>query len=378
LPHTLRDGGEAGQPSLDLPEVEPDRLLEVLREVTGARDLRFAETPTRLGSGGEAVVDSFRLAAAPPGFGGALVLRRILPLKEPAQVRREAVAHRVLASQGFPVPRVLHAEPSDAALGAPFLVAERLPGRVLLQEVMRPSELAAHPARIPGIAAQALVRVPRLLGGLQARLHRLDPEPLRRGLEDAGFAREAAGFAGRLRRLEERIHEHGLDGLAAGLQWLRAHRPTGERDAICHGDFVFTNVCVEGGDVTGVFDWSSVAIADPAYDVAATLSRLTSNVPGLPALLARLTRLVQRGLARRYLSSYRRAGSAEPACVAYYEAYWLLHELVWSGEQVRAGGVPDDAIEHRWLHPETIDLGVAAFEASTGIRLEPLRSADGA
>lgn len=373
MPHLLHDAEEAGPLALELPEVEPERLLEALRGVSGAPDLRFAETPARLGRGGEAVVDSFRLAAGPPGFRGPLVLRRLLPLKEPAQVHREAVAHRVLASQGFPVPRVLHAEASSTALGAPFLVAQRLPGRVLLQEITRPGELAAHPARIPRLVYQALVRVPRLLGGLQARLHRLDPEPLRRGLADAGFAREEIGFAGRMRLLAERIDDHGLDGLAAGLDWLRANRPTGERDAVCHGDFVFTNVCVEGGRVTGVFDWSSVTIADPAYDVAATLARLKSNVPGLPPLLAGITRLVQRVLERRYLSCYRRTGSAEPARVRYYEAYWLLHELVWSGERMRAGGVPDDAIEHRWLHPETIDLGVAAFEASTGVRLAPLR-----
>lgn len=373
MPQLLDDGLDAGLLGLGLPELEPQRLLEALRELTGARDLSFAETPTPLGRGGEAVVDCFRLAAGPPGFGGPLVLRRLLPLKQPVQVHREAVAHRVLASQGFPVPRVLHAEASSAALGAPFLVAQRLPGSVLLQEIMRPGELAAHPGRIPRLVYQALVRVPRLLAGLQARLHRLDPEPLRRGLVDAGFAPEAVGFAGRMRMLAERIDEHGLDGLAAGLDWLRANRPTGERDAICHGDFVFTNVCVEAGRVTGVFDWSSVTIADPAYDVAATLARLKSNVPGLPPLLAGIVRIVQRGLERRYLSCYRRTGSAEPARVSYYEAYWLLHELVWSGERMRAGGVPDDAIEHRWLHQETIDRGVAAFEASTGVRLAPLR-----
>jgi len=30
------------------------------------------------------------------------------------------------------------------------------------------------------------------------------------------------------------------------------------------------------------------------------------------------------------------------------------------------GAVPDDAIEHRWLHPETIAFGVRRFEALTG------------
>lgn len=372
LRHPLDAAAEEGLAGLDLPAVDPERLLQVLREVSGARGLRFAEHPARLGRGGEAVVDSFRLADGPPGFRGPLVLRRLLPLKEPAQILREATAHRVLASQGFPVPRVLHAEASGAALGAPFLVAERLPGRVLLQEITRPGEVASHPARVPRLAYQALVRVPGLLGGLQARLHRLDPEPLRRGLAELGLD-HGSDFAGRSKQLVARIEEQGLAGLAPGVDWLRANRPSGGREAVCHGDFVFTNLCVEGGRVTGVFDWSSVTIADPAYDVAATLARLKSHIPGLPALLAATTRLVQRGLERRFLSCYRRTGTAEPARVRYYEAWWLLHELVWSGERIRAGGVPDDAIEHRWLHAETIDRGVAAFEASTGVRLAPLR-----
>jgi len=61
--------------------------------------------------------------------------------------------------------------------------------------------------------------------------------------------------------------------------------------------------------------------------------------------------------------------------VQYFEAYWLLHELVWSGARMRAGGIADDDIAHRWLLPETIDRGVAEFQTATGIRLEPLKSA---
>ncbi len=278
--------------ALGLPDVAPDSLLAVLREVTGARALRFAEAPCRLGAGGEAVVDAFRLAGAPSGFDGPLVVRRLMPLKDASQIQREAVVHRVLAQQGYPVPRVFAAEVSSAALGAPFLIAERLPGKVLLQEIMRPGMVAAHPMRIPRIVYEALVRVPPLLGALQARLHALDPAPLRQEIARAGFGEDTTGFDGRLRLLTERIDTHALGGLAAGLDCLRANRPAGGRDAICHGDFVFTNVCVENGRATGVFDWSSTTIAAPAFDIAATLARLKSHVPGMPAWLGAIARAV--------------------------------------------------------------------------------------
>ena len=64
---------------------------------------------------------------------------------------------------------------------------ERLPGRVLLQEISRPAELADHPLRVPRLVYEALARVPRLLGELQAHLHRLDAEPLRAGLRGVGL-----------------------------------------------------------------------------------------------------------------------------------------------------------------------------------------------
>jgi aminoglycoside phosphotransferase (APT) family kinase protein len=370
----LRLGGTRGNP-LELPAPDPDRLLAALSESTGRRDLAFAELPRRLGRGGEAVVDAFRLAGAPPAFAGPLVLRRLLPLKDPAQVLKEAAVHDALAGQGFPVPRVLHADAAPDALGAPYLVMEHVPGTMLLREVTRPAELAAHPTRIPRLVHQALVHVPRLTGEWQARLHGLDAGPLRRALAEAGFAPEESGFDPLLERLAERIDRHALAGLAAGLDWLRGRRPAGGPDVICHGDFVFTNLCVEAGRVTGVLDWSNATLAEPAYDVAATLARLKSNVPGLPRVLARLVRSVQARLERRYLACYRCARPIDSARIRYYEAYWLLHELVWSGERLRAGALPDDAIEHRWLQAETIDRGVADFEALTGVRLEPLRPA---
>ena len=53
-------------PVLTLPPVDADALLGALRHHTGCHDLAFEVAPQHLDSGGEAVVDSFSLASAPP------------------------------------------------------------------------------------------------------------------------------------------------------------------------------------------------------------------------------------------------------------------------------------------------------------------------
>ena len=318
------------------------------------------------------MVDAFRLRNAPARFSVPLVLRRLLPLKDPAQLLREEAVHAALREQDSPAPRVLVVETRAEVIGAPFLVAERVPGRVPLQEVTRPGQLAARPMRFPGLIRDALFVVAPLLGETQARLHDLDPEPLRHHLRAAGIAPESVGFDARLAELTRRVESEQLDGLSPGLGWLHAQRPAPQPDAICHGDLVFTNLCVEAGRLTGVFDWSNVCLAEPAYDVGATLARLSSRVPNLPWAVDRLMRGVQERLERRYLRAYRRRRSLDPERVAYFEACWVLSELTWSGLRLRAGGEPDDAIEHRWLHRATIEAGVERFAAATGVRLAPL------
>jgi len=366
--------------AFELPPVDADRLRQLLRQRLGCEAIGFAEAPTRLGQGGEAVVDGFSLRGLPdPGtpWNAPLILRRLMPQRDPIQLRWEAAVHEALHGLGYPVPRVLAVETDAAALGAPFLVAERVPGEVLLQAVMRPRELARQPQRFPGVIAEALFRVPRLLAESQAWLHGLDPGPLRRGLAAAGLSARELGFPAWLERLASSIRDARLEGLVPGLVWLEHHRPHEPREVVCHGDFVFSNLCVAAGRVTGVFDWSTVALAEPAWDVAATLARLRSRVPGMPPWVDRITQRVQAGMGRRYLAAYRRLAirnglTLDLDRLRYYGAYWILYELTRSGERLRAGLVPGDAIEHRWLHLETIEKGVADFRRLAGVALAPL------
>ncbi|MBW2313509.1 MAG: phosphotransferase [Deltaproteobacteria bacterium] len=357
----------------DLPPVDPGRLRDLLRAHLGSDAIGFSELPTLLGQGGEAVVEAFALRGAEdPRWNAPLVLRRLMAQKDPVQLRWEAAVHEALGELGYPVPRVLHVETDPKPLGAPFLVAERVPGEVMLQAVTRPTELARKPHRFPSLIFDALFRVPKLLAESQARLHGLDPTPLREGLTDAGLSPREVRFDTWLARIGQNLRNADLDGLVEGHVWLERHRPSQSREVIGHGDFVFTNLCVEGGRVSGVFDWSTVGLAEREWDVAATLARLRSNVPGMPPWVDAITRRVQAGMVRRYLAAYEACAPLDPERLRYYDAYWLLYELTRSGERLRAGGEAGEAIETRWLHPETIAKGVREFRELTGVELEPL------
>jgi aminoglycoside phosphotransferase (APT) family kinase protein len=355
--------------SLSLPPVDAPRLVGALRRRLDRPGLELAEGPTHLATGGEAVIDTFRLSGVEPELAGPLVLRRLMPLKDPGQLLWEAAVHEGLAVQGFPVPRVLCVDSDPATIGSAYLVADRIPGEILLQEMLDMPRVIRRPWRIPPLVATALFQVPGLLAETQIRLHALDPEPVRSALRARGLDPAAIGYEARLADLRSRIDSAALTGLGPGIEWLEKRRPVEADPVVCHGDLVFTNLCVEGGRVTGVFDWSFVTLAPPAFDLAASLARLTSRVPNLPRALDLLIQRVQVGVERRYRRAY---GPVPEEALRYYEAYWLLSELSRSGIKLREGIEPNDAIEQRWLYAETIGEGVRRFARMTGVTLSPL------
>jgi aminoglycoside phosphotransferase (APT) family kinase protein len=219
--------------------------------------------------------------------------------------------------------------------------------------------------RLSRLVGEALGTVPRLLAEIQARLHDLDPAVVEGELQARGFTAEEYTEQGRLAETARRVAASRLEGLAPAVDWLDERHPPRVAPVICHSDLLFPNLHVEGGRVTGVFDWSKATLADPAYDVAATLARLKSGVPGLPAPL----RAVQMVVQRRYLSLYGRRRAVDADAVRYYEAAWTLHELIWGVEHRSAGREPTSDVRDRWMHPEVMERGLRRLVELTGRRL---------
>jgi aminoglycoside phosphotransferase (APT) family kinase protein len=305
-------------------------LIDYLRASLGTPALDLDGPPTPLSGGFDTSIYALRLRNAPPPFSGPLVLRVLAPHHDPARARRERAIQNAVAGQGYPAPRVVAVTTDPRVLGAPFLLMEHLPGRVLVD---------AQRIGMGGVLAEA-----------QARLHGLTPRPLLTALDaDPGAGgRATVGFDSYLMLLEARTTRAALDGLKAALNWLRERRPAAGAPVICHGDFHPRNILVASGRVTAVVDWPNTLVADAEFDVAATLNILRFvpvdlvGVPGVVSLLARVARPI---LAARYLSAYRRRRSLDPQRLAYHEVATAMRALVQVGEARQRRGPALGALE---------------------------------
>lgn len=288
-------------------------LVSYLRDALGAPALDLDGVPEPLSGGFDTEVHGFCLRSAPPRFAGPLVLRVFRAHHSPVLVTREQATQNALADQGYPAPRVLLVSVDQAALGAPFVVMERVPGVPLMSRVVG----------MGGVLAEA-----------QARLHALDPSPLR------GTVLDLDGY---LDAMERRVGAASLVGLMPLVGWLRAHRPPPGDVVVCHGDFHPQNVMVDGPAVSGVLDWPNAVLADPAFDVAATFNILRRVPVGVAVRGPRrwLAAGAQPLLAARYLAAYRRRRPVDVGRLAYYEIATALRALVRGGEvRRRAPGAP--------------------------------------
>src|SRR5438477_13073 len=153
------------------------RLLEVLRRKTESPELRYATPPLPVTGGFWADILAVRLTGAPPDLDRDLIVR-IVPTVEAAQ--REAIVQSEVVAQGFPAPPVRLTGMAQDGRGRPFIVMDRMPGRPPLPEIGGPAALA-------GIG-RAAIKLPDLLARTAARLHALDPAPLRRPPDEPGVA----------------------------------------------------------------------------------------------------------------------------------------------------------------------------------------------
>ena len=110
-------------------------LLAYLRSVTARPDLAYDEAPTRMSGGFDATILRFSLQSAPDPFSRPLVLRLFQATATADRAPREGAVQNALAQLGYPAPRVFAAEARIEPLGGPFLIMERMPGRVIGSEL---------------------------------------------------------------------------------------------------------------------------------------------------------------------------------------------------------------------------------------------------
>jgi len=248
-------------------------------------------------------------------------------------VYRQAPLLRALKSAGLPVPGVPWASAADDLLGTPFIVMERLPGRVFVPwEPHR--AFPGEPAFVRQLWLQA--------AGLLARVHQIDWRTTLAGWEaPQPLQAEVARWAPVLRHAQE------PDWLNAGTKLgerLAARLPDGQPIGLIHGDFQPGNILYEDGRACGVIDWELAAIGTQGLDVGwlSMMSDPDAWHPGwrpvCPATPAEL------------VDAYRSAGGQACRDVAWYQAlaHYRLGSIACLNVKLHRTGKRVDALWDRF------------------------------
>jgi aminoglycoside phosphotransferase (APT) family kinase protein len=176
----------------------------------------------------------------------ALILRTGPPDDVHAGMELEAGVQQRAAAVGAPVPHILAADNSPAALGNPYLICDAIGGETIVRRIHRALDDSGR-QRLLRQCAQAL-----------AEIHRADPDGL--GLAESD----------QLLEWRDRLDEMG-DTTAAfewAFRWLAAHRPPPSPRVLVHGDFRMGNLIVDDTGLAAVLDWELVHVGEVYEDLA--------------------------------------------------------------------------------------------------------------
>ncbi|BBZ23855.1 phosphotransferase family protein [Mycolicibacter hiberniae] len=248
-----------------------DRLAGVLEPVLGPVTVEGLRALT-----GGASRATWAFDAVPATGERRSLILRTGPLDEiHASMELEAEAQRAAGEAGAPVPNVLIADNSPAAVGNPYLICDLISGETVVRRIERQLDDPGR-ERLLTQCAQAL-----------AAIHRADPGGIALSAEDQLTACRA--------QLDS------MPDTTAPFEWafrrLAAHRPPPVPAQLVHGDFRMGNLMVSGdGDLAGVLDWELVHVGDGCEDLAwfclrawrfgAPLERAAGGLGGIDALLA--------------------------------------------------------------------------------------------
>ena len=257
--------------------------------------------------GGIAGGGSFVVKGAPQGTG-------VFPRYD--MVIEQWVMQALSVHSAAPVPAAPWVETDPSVLGAPFLVMERLSGRVARDD---PPYTAAGwvldltPEQRARMYDNGLIAL--------AQIHATDPHVLgldfldRPELGASPFDQQVATW----RTCYEQAGRETHPTVQAGFEWIEAHRPGEEPTVLNWGSARLGNLLfADDLSVTGVLDWKMVALGSPEMDLGWWLFvqrhhteglglPLPSGFPDHAATIARYTELT--GHQARYLEFYETFGA---------------------------------------------------------------------
>jgi aminoglycoside phosphotransferase (APT) family kinase protein len=316
-----------------------ENLLTYLKVQLDETSIEYINPPIQLQGGFETQIYKFQLSGASGEFSKPLILRLYPAWFGSGNAIWESTIQEALSAADYPVakPHLLCEDLS--ILGGAFFVMDYLPGE---QMVKAPFE-----------------QVPALLGKNHAALHRIDPDPLVKTIQHKGIDSH-------LLYLDHRYANHNylvkkFSWLRDPIEWLDQNRPTEPEElAVCHGDFHPLNILVQDGQVTGVLDWPGFLIADPALDIANTITLSTIPFKHLaPTLGMEVSSLDFDLFVEGYLNAYRSEKPFDSSHLEYYQVRRCVNAL--------AEGAHGQTV---WRHPLILKDLNDYIQSVTGIQVD--------
>lgn len=312
------------------------KLITYLRDKLDDPTITYDSPLTQVRGGNETAVYQFQLNGAQTGLNQRLILRLYPEYHAAEDAVWESGVQNVLANAGYPVARAYMVCTDKSILGGAFFIMEFLSGE----------SMWTAPIEI----------VPEMLGKTHAALHKLDPEPLIKLLNEQGFDENRYTFRKDFfGALANAVREAELPWARDILDWLIKNRPPEpERLAICHGDFHPLNILIQDGKVTGVLDWH-LFIADPVLDVANTIKLITVYYKHLSGPASES--IDWEMLSQQYLDAYR---TQLPLNITNMDYYRVVQYLV---------ALYDGLVMQTLRHPLIVKDLIEFIHKVTGIRI---------
>ncbi|MGB8406078.1 MAG: phosphotransferase family protein [Mycobacterium sp.] len=222
--------------------MEASAVAAVLKPVLGEVSIEQLRMLT-----GGASRTTWAFSAVTAEHSRALILRVGPPDEPHAGMELEAAASSRAADAGAPVPQVLAAGNSVAALGSPFLICDFVPGEAIVRKIQRALDDDGS-ARLLRQCAQAL-----------AAIHRADPAGIDLSPND-----ELADWRQQLDQMGDTTAVFEW-----AFRWLERNRRTEtEEPVLAHGDFRMGNLIVDGNGLAAVLDWELTHLGSRTEDLA--------------------------------------------------------------------------------------------------------------
>ena len=270
-----------------------DSLVAVLRPILRG-DVAIDNLRTLTGGASRT---TWAFEAVTPDQRRSLILRIGPPDDVHAGMELEARAQAAAAAAGAPVPHVLIADDSPAALGNPYLICDEIKGETIVRRIERQLDQRGR-SRLLGQCAHAL-----------AAIHRADIG----AVSDPQLSTQD-----QLIEWRDRLDAMG-DTTATfewAFRWLDGHRPAPSPSRLVHGDYRMGNLIIDGSELAAVLDWELVRIGEVYEDLAWFCIRAWRF--GAPADRA----AGGLGSIEDFLGAYEQASGATVDRVAFH--WWLV------------------------------------------------------